>query len=165
MTDFQTESLPQETFLLVAVNLLNTSFIDSNRTDARKLYKQLVAGEVVPLTTIQLTDGSTVRFSLSLAYSEFQGDLSYGALRASIVALIQRLSEAVREERELRVFNAQGGGNAMIFGATAVTLEKEKPNVMVLAADLGRQDGATVLQLMYLDPAQFASNQTPATQA
>ena len=36
MARFQTESLPQEKFLLVAVNLLRKTFVDASRTEAKK---------------------------------------------------------------------------------------------------------------------------------
>jgi len=50
----------------------------------------------------------------------------------------------------------------MIFGITAVTLEDGERNVMVLAADLCKEGDATLLQLMYLDPMQFAAASAPA---
>ncbi|MDE0952355.1 MAG: hypothetical protein OSA45_13875 [Halioglobus sp.] len=161
MARFQTESLPQEKFLLVAVNLLRKTFVDASRTEAKKVYQQISAGDIVHLTTVVLEDESTARFNVSLAHSEFQGKLNYSAFRSSLVTLIANISQALREERELRVFNAQNEGSAMIFGVTAVTKEGESANVMVLAADMGQQAGATTLQLMYLDPTQFSSQQTP----
>ena len=60
------------------------------------------------------------------------------------------------------MFNALNGGNAMIFGITAVTHEDDKANVMVLAADTGQEGGGTTLQLMYLNPEQFMGSKTNA---
>ena len=162
MTRFQTESLPQEKFLLVAVNLLNKAFVEATRTEAKKVYQQISGGEIVHLTTVHMADDSTARFNVSLAHSEFRGKLNYSAFRRSLGTLITNITQALRDERELKVFNAQNGGSAMIFGVTGVTREDDTANVMVMAADMGQREGATTLQLMYLDPTQFAPQQTPA---
>ena len=44
----------------------------------------------------------------------------------------------------------------MIFGITAVTVEDEQPNVLVLGTKADEEQGSVMLRLMYLDPAQFA---------
>jgi hypothetical protein len=157
MARFQTESLPQEKFLLVAVNLLHKAFVEATRTEAKKMYQQISGGDIVHLTTVRMADESTARFNVSLARSEFQGKLNYSAFRRSLEILITNITQALQDERELKVFTAQNGGSAMIFGVTAVTREDDTANVMVMAADMGEQEGATTLQLMYLDPAQFTS--------
>ena len=49
----------------------------------------------------------------------------------------------------------------MIFGVTAVTLEDDTPNVMVMGAELGGKPGEAMLSLMYLDPSQFMAQEVP----
>jgi hypothetical protein len=165
MAQLQTQSLPRETFLLVAVNLLQKALVDVSRTQAKQLFNQIVAGKTVHLTTVRMEDNSTAAFRLSLAHDEFCGKLNYGAFRASILTLIGNISRVLREKQELRVFNALNGGAAMIFGITAVTVEDRQTNVMVLAADPGQDEDATTLQLMYLDPTQFAARNPAVTTA
>ena len=162
MTSAQIQAMPQEKFLLVAVNLLHTAFVEAARTEAKKLYNEISQGSIVHLTSVKLADDSIARFDLSLAHGEYQGSLNYGAFRASLTTLIGNISKALSEEKELRVFNALNGGNAMIFGITAVTHEDDKPNVMVLAADTAQDGGGTTLQLMYLNPEQFMGAKTNA---
>ena len=156
MPQSQIQSMPQEKFLLVAVNLLHKAFIEATRTQAKALYQQIEGGKTVNLTRVQLVDNSTAAFQLSLAHSEFQGRLNFGAFRASVTTLIANIAKALNEERELKVFNALNGGSAMIFGITAVTLEDNQRNVMVLAIDTPEAGDSTILQLMYLDATQFA---------
>ena len=162
MSQSQIQSLPQDKFLLVAVNLLHKAFIEATRIEAKALYQKIAGEEVVNLTRVELVDKSIARFQLSLSHSEFIGRLNFGAFRASVTALIANIAQALREERELRVFNALNEGSAMIFGITAVTVEDNQRNVMVLAVDSSEAGEATVLQLMYLDPSQFAGGATPA---
>jgi hypothetical protein len=151
------QSIPQDKFLLLAADLLHKAFVESSRAQAKRVYKELVAGGGVNLTTPQLPDTSRGAFRLSLAHSEFRGSLSFGAFRASVTELIGNIARALREERKLKVFNALNGGSAMIFGVTALTLEQGERNVMVLAADTSEEGEAMLLQLMYLDAAQFAA--------
>jgi hypothetical protein len=161
MAQSQVYSMAQDQFLLVAVNLLHKGFVEAKRTDAKALYQQIATGKTVKLTTVQMDDASRADFHLSLSHSEFLGRLNFGAFRASVTALTANIARALQEQRELKVFSAQHGGNAVIFGITAVTLERGQRNVMVLAADTREAGAATILQLMYLDPTQFAGG--PAT--
>ena len=164
MSQSQVQSMPQETFLLVAVNLLHKAFIEATRIEAKALYKRIADDEIVTLTRVKLADDFTATFQLSLSYSEFQGRLNFGAFRASVAALVANISRALQEKRELKVFNALNEGSA-IFGVTAVTLEDDKHNVMVLATNSSEGEAATVLQLMYLDPSQFAAGGDSPTDA
>jgi hypothetical protein len=160
MAQFQTQSIPREKFLLMSVNLLHRAFIEAARTDAKNMYKEIANGNAVHLTTVQMEDKSTVRFNLSLDKTEFKGKLNYGAFRASLVTLIGNISQALSDEKEVPVFSGSDGNSSMIFGVTAVTVERDEPNVMVLAADPAGQGDATMLRLMYLDSQQFAEQQT-----
>jgi hypothetical protein len=163
MAQSRVYSMAQDQFLLVAVNLLHRSFIEARRSDAKALYQEIASGNLVRLTTVQLADTSKADFHLSLSHSEFLGRLNFSAFRASVTALTANIARALQEKRELKVFSAQNGGNAVIFGITAVTLENGLRNVMVLAADTRGAGAATELQLMYLDPTQFAGG--PAARA
>ena len=159
MAQTQTQSIPREKFLLMSVNLLHKAFIDATRTTAKNVYKDISDGKAIHLTTVEMEDRSTVRFNLSLDQSEFQGKLNYGAFRASLATLIGNITQALRDKTQYPVFNAEGDDGTLIFGITAVTVEQERPNVMVLAAELNWPVGATMLRLMYLDPQQFTAQQ------
>ena len=159
MAQFQTQSIPREKFLLMSINLLHKAFIESARTEAKNVYKEISGGNAIHLTTVQMEDKSTVRFNLSLDQSEYSGKLNYGAFRASLATLIGNITQTLRDEKEFPIFNADDDPNSMIFGITAVTVEQDIPDVMVLAANPGGQGGATMLRLMYLNPQQFTEQQ------
>ena len=165
MTQSQTQSIPREQFLMMAINLLYKAFIESARTDAKNVYREIVGGNAIHLSTVQMEDKATVRFDLSLDQTEFRGKLNYGGFRASLATLIDNISQALRDEKEVPVFSAGEDAGSMIFGITAATVEHDVPKVMVLAADTGGQGGAIMLRLMYLDPQQFAAQQTAGTGA
>jgi hypothetical protein len=155
MSSNSTQSIPQDKFLTMAANLLYKAFLDSSRTHAKNIYKELVAGKLIPLTTVQMEDKSTVRFSVALDHSEYQGSLNFGAFRSSLTLLISSLGESLGKEDEITVFSAHQDPNAMIFGVTAVTREEKQPNVMVLGADMSADNPTVTLKLMYIDHKQF----------
>ncbi len=155
MSTLQNQSIPRDKFLLMAVNLLHKAFVEAQRTDAKNLYKTLAAGTLVRLTDVQMEDRSTLGVNLSLDRSEYCGKLNFGAFRASVGALIGNVGQTLKEGRDYPMFGEAGDGN-MIFGITAVTVEEEQPNVMVLGSQTHGADAAVTLRLMYLDPVQFS---------
>lgn len=157
MPQYQSQSIPREKFMLMSINLLHKAFVEAARTDAKNAFRDISESRSINLATVRMEDESTSRFTLALDHSEFQGKLNFGAFRASLAALITNITQALQDEREVNVFNAQGDADTMIFGVTAVTLEDEKPNVMVLGANLGSAEGEVMLRLMYLDPKQFTA--------
>ncbi|MBN7796687.1 hypothetical protein [Parahaliea mediterranea] len=155
MAQHQTQTIPREKFLLMSVNLLHRALLETNRTQAKNLYRELSEGRAVHLTNVQMEDRSTVRFDLSLDHSEYRGKLNFGTFRTSLTVLIARLSDALREQRNITVFTAENDPNVMIFGVTGVTWQDGEPSVLVLGADSGAGQPSVMLKLMYLDHSQF----------
>ncbi len=63
------------------------------------------------------------------------------------------MSEALEGERNIPVFNEQGG-RSMLFGIPGLTQVDEQVNVLMLAADM-REPGCVQLKLQYMEPDQF----------
>ena len=158
MSQAETQSIPQAQFLTMSANLLHRAFIESARTDAKNIFKQLADGARVALTRVEMEDKSLVRFDLTLDHSEYRGKLNYGGFRNSLGTLIANLSTALQKEQEITAFTAQDQPEMMMFGVTGVTVEDEQANVLVLGADVGKEQANVVLKLMYIDPAQFAAS-------
>jgi hypothetical protein len=102
MAQTQTQDMPQGTFLTMSANLLHKAFIESARTDAKNLYKQISEGKRVALTQVQMEDKSTVRFDLSLEHSEYRGSLNYSGFRASLAILIGNLVTALQKDTRVQ---------------------------------------------------------------
>lgn len=157
-----TQAIEQDKFLILAANLLHKALVEPSRTSAKRLYRELEKGTAVPLAAVEMEDKSQARFTLALEHSEFCGRLNFGAFQASVKTLLSNIVKTINEKRELRVFNAQSENGAMIFGVTGVTMESDQANVMVLAAQPAQETQVTTLQLMYLDPGQFAQETQPS---
>jgi hypothetical protein len=102
---------------------------------------------------------------VSLDHSELAGHLNFGAFRGGLGVLLGNIARALQDKRDVTVFTVEQRPSAMLFGITGVTVEGDRASVMVLGAESGVEAGTITLQLMYLDPAQFASGSTPAQQA
>ena len=96
MSRIETQSMPREQFLTIAVNLLHRAFMEARRDDAKILFRALMEGRRAPLTNVQMEDKSTVRFDLSMDYSQYDGSLNFGAFRASLTALLANLADAIK---------------------------------------------------------------------
>ncbi len=156
MARLQSQSIPRDKFLTIAANLLYRSVLDSSRTEAKRLYRELEAEKPVALTNVRMEDGSEVRFDLALDHSELAGKLNFGAFRASVATLVHNLGETLgQDDPQIPVFTAEHKPQLSLFGVTAVTYEDEQPRVMVLGADTDSGQPVIQLRLMYLDPGQF----------
>ncbi|MEM9255047.1 MAG: hypothetical protein AAGA91_06340 [Pseudomonadota bacterium] len=149
-------NLSHETFLTVATNLLHRALLDIGRTEAKRCFRALEAGEELVLSDVRMEDDSVARFSLVLDHSEFKGRLNFTRFRDSLATLIANISVHLRDSgKTLPTFSAEHVNDQVIFGVTAVTVLEGVPNVLVLGAGAQRPDGVTLLQLLYLDPSQF----------
>lgn len=153
------QTVSREKFLTMSVNLLYKAFLESRRTEAKQVFRDMLAGKSVPLTNVQMEDRSLVRFDVALDHSLYRGKLNFGSFRAGLALLVARLSDALREERDITVYSAEHDPNVMIFGVTAVTWEEGKPSVLVLGADSSGGRASVELRLQYLDPAQFQTEE------
>lgn len=153
------QTISREKFLTMSVNLLYKAFLESRRTEAKQVFRDMLAGKSVPLTNVQMEDRSLVRFDVALDYTLYRGKLNFGSFRAGLALLVARLSDALREQRDITVFTAEHDPNTMIFGVTSVTWEDGEPSVLVLGADSSQGRGSVELRLQYLDPEQFQTSQ------
>lgn len=154
MAQQRTQPISQDKFLVLAVNLLHRALVQPPRTQCKRGFRELYEGRKLALSRVSMPDASTARFMLALDHSEFRGRLNFGAFRASLERLLNNLAAVLKAGGKVPLFNAETHPDAMIFGITAVTVEDEQPNVMVLGTEPDDR-GTMLLKLMYLDPAQF----------
>lgn len=159
MATTDTKSIPADQFLTMAINLLHKAFIEQSRTEAKKLFKTISEGKIVPLTNVQMEDKSTVRFDVSLDHSEYQGKLNFGAFRASLSVTLANLVKAMQESQKINTYTAEHNENNMIFGITGVTMENDTPAVMVISTQVSDRGAAVLLRPMYLNYEQFLQSQ------
>lgn len=157
--------MPGDKFLTVAVNLLHRALLEAPRPQAKALFRELRDGRSPVLTRLELEDRSTVRFDLALEQSAYRGRLSFGAMRAGVSLLLANIVERMQAGDTPRNYAAEHDPRQLLFGVTAVVVEDGQANVLALGADLGGGEPVVQLQLMYLDPDQFARGDGAAGEA
>jgi len=164
MATITRQTIPQDKFLRIAVNLLYKAVMDVPRTHAKRLFAELDQGRTVALAHLAMDDqGNQVRVDLNLNQGEFRGKLNFGAFKASVTTLIANATDVLQAEKAVPVFTAEGRDSHILFGVLGVTLEDEVPNALGLAAETGGEEGTFQLTLMYLDPAQFVRTPLPTS--
>ena len=158
MAQIQKQSISQEQFLTIAINLINRALLEVPRTQAKNLFKELSLGKILPLSEVRMEDESLVRFDLGLDHSEYVGKLNFGGFRGSVALLLSNTARALQDNAPITVLNAEHSPDVRMFGVTAVTLDDEQPNVMVLGSDTSGASARVLLRLMYLEPGQFAGD-------
>ncbi|GAB5415331.1 MAG: hypothetical protein Cons2KO_29340 [Congregibacter sp.] len=156
------KSLPKDKFLTIAVNLLNNALLESTRTEAKKLFRELEEGKTVPITTLEMEDKSRVRVDLALNHTLYRGKFNFGNFRTGLKLLLANCVEALKKPDELKTFHSEHDANSVLFGVLAITVEDEQPSLLVLGAESGGGEPRIKLQLTYLDSVQFESNIDPA---
>ena len=160
MSQAQTQSIPKDKFLRIAANLLHKTLLEVPRTQAKNAFKELSQGRPFHLATVKMEDESTVRFSVNLDHSEFNGKLNFGAFRTSLGLLVSNLGQILVDNKEFAVFSEEANPDVMIFGVTAVTREADNTNIMVLGADISDGQPSVLLRLLYIDDSQFLEPKT-----
>ena len=157
MAQIQKQSISQEQFLTIAINLVNRALLESSRTEAKHLFKELSLGKTLPLSEVRMEDESLVRFDLGLDHSEYVGKLNFGGFRGSVALLLSNTAKALQDKQSIEVLSAEHNPEVRMFGITAVTVDEDQPNVMVLGSDTSSPSAKVLLKLMYLEPGQFAA--------
>jgi hypothetical protein len=154
----ETKSLPPAKFLTIAANLLLNALIKAERADAKRKFRDLQQGKVVPITYLEMEDKALVRFDLELDHERYQGDLNFGSFRTGLALLLSNAKKTLEKPEELRIYRKHDNPRAILFGVLAITSEDDRPSVLVLGADSSGGDASVRLTLTYLDSVQFEDN-------
>ncbi|MEE4191018.1 MAG: hypothetical protein V2I66_05535 [Halieaceae bacterium] len=154
MSTFQNFSMAPDRFMTMAGNVLFKGLLEASRANAKRIFNEISEGKRVQLMNVRLDDDTELRFDLLLDHSEYRGDrLNFRGFREGLASLISAMSEALKGETNIPVFNEQGG-RSMLFGIPGVTQAGEQVNVLMLAANM-REPGCVQLKLQYMEPGQF----------
>jgi hypothetical protein len=109
-----------------------------------------------------MEDEGEVRLDLTLDYTEFRGALNFSLFRDSIQALLARYVEELQKEdttlTALRMMgeNGQATSERRLFGIPGVIAVDGVVNMMMMGATPAVDSPVVLIELMYIDPAQFS---------
>ena len=151
----ETKSLPPAKFLTIAGNLLHNAVFKANRTDARRVYREIEQGKRVALTYLELEDKALVRFDLALDHERYRGTMNFRNFKIGLGHLLSNASKALESPEKLRIYHNPHNPREILFGVFAVTSEGDQPSLLVLGADSSSTDASVLLRLTYLDSIEF----------
>lgn len=163
------KTFTDEQFATICANVLHQMLIDVPRTVGKRLFRELEAGKRVALTQLQMEDGGSVRLDLKLDHSEFRGNLNFSVFRDSLVALLARLAEILRDENQslsaMRLLDESGVANSerRLYSVPGVVASAGVVNVLMLGASPAAGEPVVLMELMYIDPEQFAQSESASS--
>lgn len=146
----------------LTAHLLNKAFFETTRTVSKGVFRRLVDGELVPITQLEFEGDETVQLNMKLHMSAYRGDINYTRFRDGLVALLKELLTALSKEGALKTFTANDANgvatDTRLLGASGPTQHGEDINVLMVAMTPSKSEPKIVVELMYMDPDQFASD-------
>ncbi len=162
------KTLTDEQFATISVNVLHQTLIDVSRTVGKRVFRELEAGTRVALTKLRMEDGGQVRLDLTLDHTEFRGALNFSLFRDSVLALLAKMTETLKDEGTplpaLRMMDASGQvtSERRLFGVPGLVVAEGVPNVLMMGATPSASEPVVLIELMYIDPEQFAQSDASA---
>ena len=160
-------TLTEEQLATISVNILHQTLIEVSRTVGKRLFRELESGTRIAVTQLRMEDGSEVRMDLKLDCSEFRGALNFSLFRDSVLALLSRLSDTLRDEESalpvMRLMDEAGQSTSerRLFGVPGVIALDGVPNMLMMGATPSPSEPIILIELMYIDPEQFAQSPEP----
>ena len=160
-------TLTEEQLATISANILHQTLIEVSRTVGKRLFRELESGTRIPVTQLRMEDGSEVRMDLKLDCSEFRGALNFSLFRDSVLALLSRLSDTLRDEESalpvMRLMDEAGQSTSerRLFGVPGVIVLDGVPNMLMMGATPSPSEPIILIELMYIDPEQFAQSPEP----
>ena len=160
-------TLTEEQLATISANILHQGLIEVSRTVGKRLFRELESGTRIAVTQLRMEDGSEVRMDLKLDRSEFRGALNFSLFRDSVLALLSRLSDTLRDEESalpvMRLMDEAGQSTSerRLFGVPGVIVLDGVPNMLMMGATPSPSEPVILIELMYIDPEQFAQSPEP----
>ena len=157
-------TLTEEQLATISANILHQTLIEVSRTVGKRLFRELESGTRIAVTKLRMEDESEVRMDLKLDCTEFRGALNFSLFRDSVLALLSRLSETLRDEDTvlpvMRMMDESGQSTSerRLFGVPGVIALDGVPNMLMMGATPSPNEPVILIELMYIDPEQFAQS-------
>jgi hypothetical protein len=155
MSLYRNHSIAPEQLLTLATNVLQQAFFRGPRLEAKRRYQFLDSGRTIFLLKLRLEDGSELEVNLRLDRSEQRSKLNFSAFRQLVGRLVVECVERLNKKQPLNLFaNAEQQRTVFLIPAAHQQAD-DVVDMLVLAVELS-QPGTLLLELMFIDPGQFA---------
>ncbi len=155
MALYRSYNLSQEQLLAIAANMLDKAFLDSSRVLAKRRYQALEKGNRVFLINVALEKGNEVAVDVRLNRSELRNKLNFSTFRHVVALLLGSVARVLDTKQPVQAFSSEDKGRWMYL-IPAVLAGEAGEDMMILGLDT-RIPGSMTLELLFIDPAQFAA--------
>lgn len=121
-------------------------------------------GKRIAVTQLRMEDEGEVRLDVTLDHSEFRGALNFSIFRDSVLALLSRLGDTLRDEDTslpvMRMMDETGEATSerRLFGVPGLIVVDGVANMLMMGATPSVSEPVVLIELMYIDPEQFAQS-------
>ena len=157
-------TLTDEQFATISANVIHQSLIEVSRTVGKRIFRELEVGKRIAVTQLRMQDEGEVRLDVTLDHSEFRGALNFSIFRDSVLALLSRLGDTLRDEETslpvMRMMDEAGeaASERRLFGVPGLIVVDGVPNMLMMGATPSASEPVVLIELMYIDPEQFAQS-------
>jgi hypothetical protein len=129
----------------------------------------LEVGKRIAVTQLRMEDEGEVRLDVTLDHSEFRGALNFSIFRDSVLALLSRLGDTLRDEDTslpvMRMMDETGEATSerRLFGVPGLIVVDGVANMLMMGATPSVSEPVVLIELMYIDPEQFAQSDASET--
>lgn len=155
MALYRTHSISQDKLLSIAANILDKAFFDTSRMLAKRRYQALEKGDKVFLINVAMEDASELQVEVRMDRSELRNKVNFSSFREVVGALLVTVAHHLKSGEQLPIFSTEDKGR-WVYWIPAIMKGAEQDDVLVLGLD-SRRPGKLTLELMFIDPAQFAA--------
>jgi hypothetical protein len=126
-------------------------------------------GKRIAVTQLRMEDEGEVRLDVTLDHSEFRGALNFSIFRDSVLALLSRLGDTLRDEDTslpvMRMMDETGEATSerRLFGVPGLIVVDGVANMLMMGATPSVSEPVVLIELMYIDPEQFAQSDASET--
>ena len=157
-------TLTDEQFATISANVIHQSLIEVSRTDGKRIFRELEVGKRIAVSQLRMEDEGEVRLDVTLDHSEFRGALNFSIFRDSVLALLSRLGDTLRDEDTslpvMRMMDETGEATSerRLFGVPGLIVVDGVANMLMMGATPSVSEPVVLIELMYIDPEQFAQS-------
>ena len=134
-------------------NLLKLAFFENTRTNAKRSYRELEDGKKLRLPALTVAEDSRVEVTLTMDMSERRGKLAFSSFKQHLAAVLERMAIEM-QDNDVPMLASDDGMQRVINLPIA---HKTGGHINVLALGFHLQQAELEINLLFLDPAQFAS--------
>lgn len=156
--------VPIDQLLVQSIRALDNYFFRAQKEKARKLYKEIAAGGVVEIATLNFKDAAQppLKLRLALDHSQYKGHITFHMFKLALQQMLKNIASKLNNRKDLNIFTSKDTGEVLIH-LPGIIRDRDNVNVMILGLEPVKQ--TAIVRLQFLDSDQFRKDNPEAEAA